>query len=250
MRLRIISDLHVDSGAFKYETLDEDLLVIAGDISNGVENSIEWLKKLPKKTQVIAVAGNHEYYNRKNIPHNNLTIKKSLPSNVHCFPHGSKLIGDILFVGHPYWTDFKLYNDPMSPFYWGSYLNDSRMIYRKNRHISYDDFVTMHKAGIRFIRNELKNYADQYRKSVLVTHYFPTQSIHEKYLGDKLNPGFASKWPEDILVGFDYIIHGHTHESMDYMIEDTRVICNPKGYSNLFGETENRSFNPNLIVEI
>jgi hypothetical protein len=26
--------------------------------------------------------------------------------------------------------------------------------------------------------------------------------------------------------------HGHTHELFDYMIGDTRVVCNPRGYIN------------------
>ena len=25
--------------------------------------------------------------------------------------------------------------------------------------------------------------------------------------------------------------HGHTHEPFDYMIGETRVVCNPRGYS-------------------
>jgi len=25
-------------------------------------------------------------------------------------------------------------------------------------------------------------------------------------------------------------IHGHTHESFDYMVGDTRIVCNPRGY--------------------
>ena len=27
-----------------------------------------------------------------------------------------------------------------------------------------------------------------------------------------------------------YWIHGHTHDACDYMIGDTRVLCNPRGY--------------------
>jgi predicted phosphodiesterase len=26
------------------------------------------------------------------------------------------------------------------------------------------------------------------------------------------------------------IVHGHTHDPCDYMIGETRVICNPRGY--------------------
>ncbi len=41
-------------------------------------------------------------------------------------------------------------------------------------------------------------------------------------------------------------VHGHTHYSFDYMVGNCRVICNPRGYSNI----DNPDFNPNLVVEI
>jgi len=43
----------------------------------------------------------------------------------------------------------------------------------------------------------------------------------------------------------DLWIHGHTHVSLDYMIKNTRVITNPKGYVN-----ENPDFDPHYIIEV
>jgi hypothetical protein len=42
-------------------------------------------------------------------------------------------------------------------------------------------------------------------------------------------------------------IHGHTHESMDYFIDKTRIVCNPFGY---WQYDENRRFQENLIIEV
>ena len=43
------------------------------------------------------------------------------------------------------------------------------------------------------------------------------------------------------------IVHGHTHRRMDYMLGDTRVICNPRGYP---GENEwYKNYQP-VYVEI
>jgi len=39
--------------------------------------------------------------------------------------------------------------------------------------------------------------------------------------------------------------HGHVHDRWDYMIGETRIICNPHGYPN-----EPRVWDPNLVVEI
>ena len=33
-------------------------------------------------------------------------------------------------------------------------------------------------------------------------------------------------------------IHGHTHESFDYMIGSTQIVCNPRGYINYEARAE------------
>ncbi len=47
-------------------------------------------------------------------------------------------------------------------------------------------------------------------------------------------------------------VHGHTHDSFDYAIDRTRVICNPKGYGPRVagGVPENAAFDSRLIVEV
>ena len=44
-------------------------------------------------------------------------------------------------------------------------------------------------------------------------------------------------------------IHGHTHDSSDYVLNGTRVVCNPRGYVRN-GVTENRRFDANFLVEV
>jgi len=41
-------------------------------------------------------------------------------------------------------------------------------------------------------------------------------------------------------------LHGHTHESRDYKIGKTRIICNPRGYPGAV----NPNFNSNLILTL
>ena len=40
-------------------------------------------------------------------------------------------------------------------------------------------------------------------------------------------------------------VHGHVHNSSDYVVGKTRVLCNPHGYG-----TENPDFNGALVVEV
>jgi hypothetical protein len=49
-----------------------------------------------------------------------------------------------------------------------------------------------------------------------------------------MNGAYSSNL-EDVMVNNTQIklwTHGHTHEDFDYMVEQTRVVCNPRGYIN------------------
>ena len=42
-------------------------------------------------------------------------------------------------------------------------------------------------------------------------------------------------------------VHGHMHESYDYEVYGTRVVCNPRGYA---PDALNPDFWPDLVVDI
>jgi hypothetical protein len=44
-------------------------------------------------------------------------------------------------------------------------------------------------------------------------------------------------------------VHGHTHDSFDYTIKGTRVVCNPRGYAR-DGVNENPHFEPGFTVQV
>jgi Icc-related predicted phosphoesterase len=84
--------------------------------------------------------------------------------------------------------------------------------------------------------------------TVVVTHHLPhPNSVHPRYTGDSLNPSFASDLSALVREPVKLWIHGHTHESMDYVVNGTRVVCNPRGY---MPQEPNRSFKPSLVVEL
>ena len=47
----------------------------------------------------------------------------------------------------------------------------------------------------------------------------------------------------------DLWVHGHTHDSVDYLLGSTRVVCNPRGYMRN-GVAENPCFDVDLLVEV
>ncbi len=87
--------------------------------------------------------------------------------------------------------------------------------------------------------------------TVVITHHAPSlQSVHPRFAGSPLNANFVSD-AEWLLVGkrADLWIHGHTHDSFDYIVDGTRVLCNPRGYAK-DGVNENTAFNPHLVVDL
>jgi Icc-related predicted phosphoesterase len=69
---------------------------------------------------------------------------------------------------------------------------------------------------------------------VVVGHHAPSKaSTHPRYLNDTtMNGAYSSDLSEFILdrPQIKLWVHGHTHDSFDYMIGSTRVVCNPRGY--------------------
>jgi Icc-related predicted phosphoesterase len=70
---------------------------------------------------------------------------------------------------------------------------------------------------------------------VVITHMAPSfQSVNEKYAHESVtNGGYASDLSEFILdnENIKVWVHGHMHDPVDYMIGDTRILANPRGYT-------------------
>jgi hypothetical protein len=88
----------------------------------------------------------------------------------------------------------------------------------------------------------------------VVTHHLPSmRSVAPRYENDPLTAAFASNCDDLLELGADLWIHGHTHDSCDYMAGRMRVVCNPRGYAEVWGRSlkaENPCFVRDLVVEI
>ena len=98
-----------------------------------------------------------------------------------------------------------------------------------------------------FIFEQLKKAEG--RKTVVMTHHgISPLSIHERYRGDNLNWAFMSDLSQEILDHGPLLwVHGHTHDSFDYVLGKTRVVVNPYGYQ----EVEmNPQYDSRLLIEL
>jgi Icc-related predicted phosphoesterase len=106
-----------------------------------------------------------------------------------------------------------------------------------------DDYNIAHQKHLKFL---LESNAD-----IIVSHHCPSRfSVHPKYADEKSNVGFTTDLTDVILAMENppkLWVHGHTHESFDYMIGSTRVICHPRGYPR---EREHYTTYEPMILEI
>ena len=250
MKLHILSDLHIEFGGLEPPKTNADVVILAGDIHLGIKG-FDWAKDNFRNQKVIYVLGNHEYY-RGAIPKLTDKLKKlSLGTNVHILENEALTIEDVRFLGCTLWSDFRLLNNlNIAVIVAHEMMNDYRLvrlspIYRK---IQPSDTAIWHGRSRSWLERELKKGKKEAKKTVVITHHAPSVlSVSEHYKNDHLSAAFASEMEKFIeKTEPDLWIHGHLHTSSDYHIGSTRVICNPRGYT----DEPNNNFDVDLVVKI
>lgn len=218
---------------------------------------------------VIYVSGNHEHYHGDfALTVAELKRKLAYIPNLHILDKESVVIGDTTFVGATLWTDMNR-NDPNTLYAIRNMMNDFRLVKNSNRMVyrnvpvyEYDengsvklddkgyqvqigmkkreevsrfcpeDAVDDHIKTLAFLEEAVSK--DPRGKYVFCGHHTPShQSCHPRYSHDKeMNGGYHSDLSEFILdhPQIKLWTHGHTHQRYDYVIGETRIVCNPRGY--------------------
>ena len=256
MKIRVLSDLHLEFAGWRPPQGDEDVVVLAGDIHEG-RSGIAWARKYFRNTRVIYVPGNHEYYGRDLDDLRHGLRESGRKHDVHVLDDDESLIDGVRFCGATLWTDFELDgSDPrtveraMRQCQEG--MTDFHVIRRWGSSLRPEDTQEIHHAQRDWLRRALMGCTslgeDFSGPTVVVTHHAPSpRSIAPRCAGDPLNPAFASDVTDLMGPQVALWIHGHMHNSSDYIERGTRVICNPRGY---FPHGLNPDFNPMSVVEV
>ena len=261
MKIHVVSDTHIEftNGNLPYQTPEgTDVVVLAGDIGTGRQGVLWAIETFD--VPVVTIAGNHEAYGSNwKIPKLYDTLKDLCAgTNVHFLQNDSVMIDDVLFVGTTLWTDFDLDGRaPMVEVQALSLMNDYKKIkYGESgsapQKLLPSHLRTEHLLAKNFLVEALADYDG---KSVVVTHHAPSgESLGADFKGDPLNGCYASRLEYFAMdLNPNLWFHGHIHSSSDYMLGDTRVIANPRGYppcSELPDGVINPGYDPNLLVEI
>lgn len=247
MKIHILSDLHNEFALYNPHQVNADVVVLAGDIDvRG--RAIEWAKFSFPDQQVLYVAGNHEFYSDA---YPDLLDKMRLAANdshIHVLENNHIEIQGVHFLGCSLWTDFQLYGKKTTCILKAKNgMNDYRVIQNGmlDRPLHPEDTIAIHVESLSW----LKSMIDQYKNEpmVVITHHAPSmKSVADMYQADLLTAAFASELSEVVAnSGAALWIHGHTHNAVDYVLGNTRVVCNPRGYPR-----ERTGFNPDLVIQI
>ncbi len=250
MKIQLLSDLHIEFwptaakfhlAMFDSFQTDADVLVLAGDINVGRANTLSTLKEFAKRYKhVIYVMGNHEEYGQEfGAFWDYEKFVSKLPENVYFLDVRDFIIVDgVFFFGSCLYTNFG--NDPLAENMARYGINDFQRI----KGSSTADYIAEYESAISGIK-DCYNLASDYKK-VIVTHFLPAmECISERFHtggNSGINKYYANNLGNYIAELKDTTwLFGHTHDSIDMFIGDTRMLCNPMGY---FGHEMNPNFNP------
>ena len=284
MKIKLVSDLHLEFSDINIENdQNYDVLILGGDICIAQDlhdhiaadfnpYSAGAFADLSRKQQrvktfrdffkrcsfqfphVIYIMGNHEFYHGKFYAAIDYMREECAKySNVYMLEQDMKIIDDVVFVGGTLWTDMNR-RDPLTMHAMKDMMNDFRIVRNEKREyaaMSALDVAIRHDKTLGYIKLIVQEHKD--KKCVVVGHHAPSfKSVSEQYASQTLmNGGYASDLSEFIIdhPQIKLWTHGHMHQPFDYVIGETRVVCNPRGYEN-DGYSENSGWNPDILLEI
>lgn len=253
MRLHILSDLHLNVGPFDRPHADADVVILAGDIARP-NDAVAWARGFDRP--VLYVPGNHEFYGGS--IDGTLAELRALceGTNIMLLERDEAVIDGVRFLGTTLWTDFNLQRDgakrDATMLLAQSLLRDFSRIRREAdapHPFTPADSVALFDAQAAWLADRL--VLPHAGPTVVITHHAPSaRSIHPRFADSPVNPAFVSE-ADHLFEGerAELWIHGHTHDSFDYVENGTRVLCNPRGYAKN-GVNENARFDPGLTVEL
>lgn len=269
VRIQIASDLHLEmfskpfANWYRVDRLGPeaaDLLVLAGDIHNGIE-AVRCFADWP--IPVLYVPGNHEYYETRIDLALRALREAAQGTSVRILSEDVILMHGLRFVACTLWTDYELLgtgiHKTLAMQTCERFMVDHRLIQgvdANRKRFTPEDALSIHQRERAWLLEQLQR--PHLGPTVVITHHgVHPKSVHPRFDKHPANPGFISNL-SDVLSFAELWIHGHVHNSFDYRVGHTRVVVNPGSYALNIGQAknpedlrwENPEFDPAKLVHL
>lgn len=249
MKIGYASDLHLEFQKKTFELPEADVLLLAGDIcvisdlreafcgTLCYDNAKEFFIDVSAKYKwVLWCFGNHEYYG-STLQEVKVTATKFFRElgldNIIFGSVGCVMIEDVKFVFATLWTDINKRNplsmmsNTMNDYFEIDVLGHDFM--EGNKRLTPLDTTDIHDYHRKYLIERVQGHD----KVVVMTHHAPSTLSDKSGLARSTSPYYYCTDMVDFVLDnpqISYYIHGHTHEDVDYMFGETRVMTNQRGY--------------------
>lgn len=280
MKLHIINDIHADVCPYnmniEFFSKEVDAIVLSGDYSNTIYHLKNVVAECQKyKIPMIYVPGNHEFYNycmqttKEYIEHLSKKYSYFKPLQLVDIDGNPNIrtyvdeIHKVAFIGDTLWTDYDLFcSKDKSKEICRTGMKEMEFIAKYHQSLFFnkgasplitpDYLEKLCDTGCKIINKLAYMYKSRGYKVVVLSHHAPhMNSIRADYRCNAISPAFGSNLLDKKIstANIDLWCHGHVHQFYDYFVNNTRVICNPRGYIS-YEYVEETYFKPQLIVQV
>ncbi|HEV3156450.1 MAG TPA: metallophosphoesterase [Candidatus Baltobacteraceae bacterium] len=234
MRIQVLSDLHLESAPIEAFDVLGDILVLAGDIACTPQDVAAFIETIDSSVPIVYILGNHEFDHSSGFIKVFPQYRRELARfpNLHLLEEESVVFNGVRFLGATLWTDMGL------PAHYPLFEQETASL---GMGVSVDELLAVHTQSVEWLRAQFPSP----EPTVVVTHMAPSARSSLPKWKNSPTSGFFWTALDELVVQTapKFWIHGHLHNSADYLLGTTRVVSHPRGYPG-----ENPGFAPDRCI--